>query len=76
MGELKHFLGMEIKRNYDRKTLDVNVDGYILNVLERFSMLHANGRATPMPVDGLCTKRDCPDPRKFRSPNGCPWAAG
>ena len=53
---------MEIKRNYDRKTLDVSVDGYILNVLERFSMLHANGRTTPTPVDGLCTKRDCPDP--------------
>ena len=25
-------------------------------------MDHANGRTTPIPVDGLCTKRDCPDP--------------
>ncbi len=59
---------MEIKRNYDRKTLDVSVDGYILNVLERFSMLHANGRTTPTPVDGLCTKRDCPDPNTEAGP--------
>ena len=62
MGELKHFLGMEIRRNRDRGTLDVGVDGYILNVLERFKMDHANGRTTPIPVDGLCTRRDCPDP--------------
>ena len=47
MGELKHFLGMEIRRNRDRGTLDVGVDGYILNVLERFKMDHANGRTTP-----------------------------
>ena len=62
MGELKHFLGMEIRRNRDRGTLDVSVDGYILNVLERFNMDNAKGRTTPIPVDGLCTKRDCPDP--------------
>ena len=49
---------MEIKRNYGRKTLDVSVDGYIPNVLKRFSLLHTKGRATPTPVDGLCTKRD------------------
>ena len=62
LGDLHHFLGMEVVRDRKKGILDVNINSYILDVLEKFNMSHANGRTSPLPVEGLATKRDCPDP--------------
>lgn len=48
LGELGHFLGMNIERNKSKGTLCINQNSYLRNVLRRFGMENCNGIATPM----------------------------
>ena len=61
LGELHHFLGMEVIRDRERRTLEININSYIKDVLERFNMSNANGKMTPMIASNLSTKQDCPN---------------
>ena len=61
LGELHHFLGMEVIRDRPRRTLEININRYIQDVLERFAMSNANGKQSPMNASNLSTKKDCPD---------------
>ena len=62
LGDLHHFLGMEVIRDRKNRTLEININKYILDVLERFNMSDANGRKAPMASTNLTTKLDCPSP--------------
>jgi len=62
LGNLHHFLGMEVIRDRKTRTLEININKYILDVLERFNMTDANGRKAPMASSNLTTKLDCPNP--------------
>jgi hypothetical protein len=62
LGDLHHFLGMEVIRDRKNRTLEININKYILDVLERFNMSDANGRKAPMASTNLTTKLDCPNP--------------
>jgi hypothetical protein len=61
LGDLHHFLGMEIIRDRNRHTLEININRYIQDVLERFAMTKANGKQCPMNASNLSSKKDCPD---------------
>ena len=61
LGDLHHFLGMEIIRDRNRRTLEININRYIQDVLERFTMTKANGKQCPMNASNLSSKKDCPD---------------
>ena len=48
LGELKYFLGFEIKRNRTDRTIHMSQRHYIVNVLEKFGMSDCNISAVPL----------------------------
>jgi hypothetical protein len=48
MGELKYFLGIHVKLDWDQGTLPLSQESYITSVLDRFCMLDSNPVATPI----------------------------
>ena len=60
LGELKWFLGMEIKRDYDNSTLTINQTKYINDAAEKFDVTEMPKVTTPA-VEGVkFTTQDCP----------------
>ena len=47
MGEISLILGMAVTRYYDAGTMTIPQQGYVKNILERFSMLDCNPVQTP-----------------------------
>jgi hypothetical protein len=48
MGELKHFLGIHVKQDWEQGTLTLSQEAYLASVLDRFGMLDSNPVATPL----------------------------
>jgi hypothetical protein len=56
LGDFHHFLGMEVILDRKRRAFEININKYILDVLERFNMSDTNGRKAPMESSNLTTK--------------------
>ncbi|GJP39599.1 hypothetical protein CLOM_g23952 [Closterium sp. NIES-68] len=50
LGELQHYLGMEITRNRAARTISLSQGHYLQQVLERFDMARGTPQVTPLPV--------------------------
>ncbi|XP_024519168.1 uncharacterized protein LOC112342111 [Selaginella moellendorffii] len=50
LGELHYCLGIQVRHNKRHEILELSQEKYILDVLQRYSMLDANLVATPMPA--------------------------
>jgi hypothetical protein len=61
LGDIKLFLGIQIIRDYDARTISLSQKHFILDVVERFSMLTLNPVATPLPAGAVLTHKDCPE---------------
>lgn len=48
MKEIKHFLGMDISRNFQKQTLEISQVGYTEKILKRFGMSECNPIGTPL----------------------------
>ena len=48
LGLIKHCLGMEIKQDLEKGTIEINKSGYVDTILKRFGMLCAKTSTTPM----------------------------
>lgn len=54
LGDLKSFLGLQIKRNRDSRTIFIHQEHYLQSVLTRFQMETCNAASTPLdPKDKL-----------------------
>ena len=58
--EVKVFVGIEINRNREERTLSLTQTSYITKFLKRFGMSDCNGERTPMAVGTYISKEDCP----------------
>ncbi|GJP44099.1 hypothetical protein CLOM_g3503, partial [Closterium sp. NIES-68] len=50
LGELQHYLGMEITRDRAARTISLSQGHYLQQVLERFDMARGTPQVTPLPV--------------------------
>ena len=78
LGELHHFLGMEVIRDRPRRTLEININRYIQDVLERFAMSNANERRARCELPaygGGRPRRVAPDAVRLCRPAQAEWRA-
>ena len=59
-GPIKWFLGFEIKRDRDTRTLAINQQAYIEGMVERFGMAQARLVSTPMELGVQFSMDQCP----------------
>ncbi|CAI7835171.1 unnamed protein product [Closterium sp. NIES-54] len=62
LGDLKHYLGMEITRDRQARTISLSQELYINNELKRFEMELCTPMATPLPLQHLLTALAVPTP--------------
>ncbi|CAI7930632.1 unnamed protein product [Closterium sp. NIES-54] len=55
LGDFKHYLGMEITRDRQARTISLSQEFYINNVLKRFEMELCTPMDTPLPLQHLLT---------------------
>lgn len=60
LDDATEFIGIEIKRNRERKTITLKQSGYIRNVLKRFNMTEANTSSIPADPSVRLSKEQCP----------------
>src|SRR3954451_3595195 len=58
LGAARHFLGMEISRDREKRTLKISQRAYIDKLLGRFGQIDANSVATPMEIVGIPAAKD------------------
>ncbi|CAI7809046.1 unnamed protein product, partial [Closterium sp. NIES-53] len=68
LGDLKHYLGMEITRDCQARTISLSQEFYIDNVLKRFEMELCTPVATPLPLQHLLTAPAVPTPEACSEP--------
>ncbi|CAI7759841.1 unnamed protein product [Closterium sp. NIES-54] len=68
LGDLKHYLGMEITRDRQARTISLSEEFYIDNVLKRFEMELCTPVATPLPLQHLLTAPAVPTPEACSEP--------
>ncbi|CAI5458689.1 unnamed protein product [Closterium sp. Yama58-4] len=68
LGDLKHYLGMEITRDRKARTISLSQEFYIDNVLKRFEMELCTPVATPLPLQHLLTAPAVPTPEACSEP--------
>ncbi|CAI7823372.1 unnamed protein product [Closterium sp. NIES-54] len=68
LGDLKHYLGMEITRDRQARTISLSQEFYIDNVLKRFEMELCTPVATPLPLQHLLTAPAVPTPEACSEP--------
>ncbi|CAI7874395.1 unnamed protein product, partial [Closterium sp. NIES-54] len=68
LGDLKHYLGMEITRDRQARTISLSQEFYIDNVLKRFEMELCTPVATPLPLQHLLTVPAVPTPEACSEP--------
>ncbi|CAI7845524.1 unnamed protein product [Closterium sp. NIES-54] len=68
LGDLKHYLGMEITRDLQARTISLSQEFYIDNVLKRFEMELCTPVATPLPLQHLLTAPAVPTPEACSEP--------
>lgn len=72
LGEVKNFLGLEIKRNIKSKQMKISQKAYVEKVLTRFGMDNCKSIATPMGSDEKWMKNDDPPTEQpFKALLGC-----
>lgn len=59
-GKCEHFLGCRIIRNFSRRSITVNQEGYSGSILREFNMETSNAVSTPFPPGTMLTKDSCP----------------
>jgi hypothetical protein len=60
LGDAKWLLGMEIKRNREERTMEINQSLYLKTVLERFGMLESKSERTPEVTGNKLSKQQSP----------------
>ncbi|CAI7893084.1 unnamed protein product [Closterium sp. NIES-54] len=55
LGELRHYLGMEIRRDRAARTISLSQSFYIHSILQRFEMSQAKSVSTPLPFNHQLT---------------------
>ena len=50
LGEVKHYLGIEVSRDKPNKTITLSQKGYLLKILERYNKSGLNPVSTPIEV--------------------------
>ena len=73
-GPIKWFLGFEIKRDRDARTLAINQRAYIEGMVERFGMAQAKLVLTPMELGVQFSVDQCPTCR-FEDPDYVSWTS-
>ncbi|CAI7846694.1 unnamed protein product [Closterium sp. NIES-53] len=68
LGDLKHYLRMEITRDRQARTISLSQEFYIDNVLKRFEMELCTPVATPLPLQHLLTAPAVPTPEACSEP--------
>ncbi|CAI7788629.1 unnamed protein product [Closterium sp. NIES-54] len=68
LGDLKHYLGMEITHDHEARTISLSQEFYINNVLKRFEMELCTPMATPLPLQHLLTAPAVPTPEACSEP--------
>ncbi|CAI7881577.1 unnamed protein product [Closterium sp. NIES-53] len=68
LDDLKHYLGMEITRDRQARTISLSQEFYIDNVLKRFEMELCTPVATPLPLQHLLTAPAVPTPEACSEP--------
>ncbi|CAI7775209.1 unnamed protein product, partial [Closterium sp. NIES-54] len=68
LGDLKHYLGMEITRDRKARTISLSQEFYINNVLKRFEMELCTPVDTPLPLQHLLTAPAVPTPEACSEP--------
>ncbi|CAI7806186.1 unnamed protein product [Closterium sp. NIES-53] len=68
LGDLKHYLGMEITRDRQARTISLSEEFYIDNVLKRFEIELCTPVATPLPLQHLLTAPAVPTPEACSEP--------
>ncbi|CAI7775052.1 unnamed protein product [Closterium sp. NIES-54] len=68
LGDLKHYLGMEITRDRQSRTISLSQEFYINNVLKRFEMELCTPVAIPMPLEYLLSAPAVPTPEACSEP--------
>lgn len=48
LGEVKHFIGLNVERNWDEGTITIHQEKYIKEILHRFGMEESHPLSTPM----------------------------
>src|SRR5437773_8106861 len=72
MGELKHFLGIQVRRDREHQQIHIDQSGYINTILERFSLAECNPVTTPI-ATGTRLHKSTPDndlmddPKEYQS---------
>ncbi|CAI5483670.1 unnamed protein product [Closterium sp. Yama58-4] len=62
LGELRHYLGMEIRRDRAARTISLSQSFYIQSILQRFEMSQAKPVSTPLPANHQLTAPAVPAP--------------
>ncbi|CAI7815554.1 unnamed protein product [Closterium sp. NIES-54] len=68
LGDLKHFLGMEITCDREARTISLSQEFYINNVLKRFEMELCTPMATPLALQHLLSAPAVPTPEACSEP--------
>src|SRR5271167_1394381 len=72
MRELKHFLGIQVRRDREHRQIHIDQSGYINTILERFDLAECNPVTTPI-ATGTRLRKSTPDddlmdnPKKYQS---------
>ncbi|CAI7852387.1 unnamed protein product [Closterium sp. NIES-54] len=62
LGEIRHYHGMEIRRDRAARTISLSQSFYIQSILERFEMSQAKPVSTPLPANHQLTALAIPAP--------------
>jgi len=75
MGEMKWFLGFEVKRDRAARTISINQRAYIQNMVDKFRLTNAKAVATPMESGAQFSKEQGPSTlRQTARMRGVPYA--
>lgn len=48
LGSINYFLGIQVKRDREKREIGINQSQYMENILEKFNVVNAKGVKTPM----------------------------
>ena len=60
LGELKYFLGIEIKQNYQENIITLSQKGYIEKVCKKYDLKMTTKYSTPLPANTKINKQEVP----------------